>query len=397
MSAQTRWGAVAALIAAGMVGAFQIGKAAIAVPLLQQDLGLSLVFASWIVGAFGALGAIFGIFAGTVVAMFEPRRTLLVGLCVTGLASIAGALAPDGATLLATRIAEGCGYLAVVLSVPRLLHTVARPSDSDRVFACWGVYLPAGSALMMLLGPLIAAPGWRMLWLVNGVLALAYAAAVARVVAAQPPAAETTRALTNIARVIRAPGPLLLATIFGIYTFHYFALTGLLPALLVDRLGLGIAAAGMVSALTALANGIGNLLAGALIRMGAPLWAVAAAGFVVMGISGFAIFSSQLPVVVIATVAAATLVISGLIPASIFAAAPRLTASAALLSITIGLAMNGSNLGQLLGPVALAAFVQRFGWDGAPFLFVGVMVAGLAAAMTLRAVLRRANGPAGGT
>ena len=135
MSAQTRWGAVAALIAAGMVGAFQIGKAAIAVPLLQQDLGLSLVFASWIVGAFGALGAIFGIFAGTVVAMFEPRRTLLVGLCVTGLASIAGALAPDGATLLATRIAEGCGYLAVVLSVPRLLHTVARPSDSDRVFA----------------------------------------------------------------------------------------------------------------------------------------------------------------------------------------------------------------------------------------------------------------------
>ncbi|GIK81249.1 MAG: MFS transporter [Alphaproteobacteria bacterium] len=396
MSAQTRWSAVVILIAAGMVAAFQIGKAAIAVPLLQQDLGLSLVFASWIVGAFGALGAFGGIFAGTIVSMFEPRRTLLVGLCLTGLASIAGALAPNGAVLLATRVAEGCGFLAIVLSVPRLLRTIAGPAERDRIFAFWGVYLPAGSALMMLLGPLIAAPGWRVLWLVNGVAALAYAGVIARTIAAQPGAAEASRALLNIAQVLRSPGPLLLTAIFGIYTFHYFALTGLLPTLLVDRLGLSIAAAGVVSALTVLANGIGNLTAGVLIRMGVPLWAVATAGFTVIGTSGFAIFSDQLPVTVIALAAAATLAVSGLIPASIFAAAPRLAASAALLSITIGLAMNGSNLGQLLGPAALAAFVQRYGWDRAPLLFVGVMVAGLSVALALRAVLRRAGPPAGG-
>ena len=73
----TRWSAVAALVAAGMVSAFQVGKAAIAVPLLQDDLGISLVFASWIVGAFGALGAAFGLFAGSIVSTFEPRRSLI--------------------------------------------------------------------------------------------------------------------------------------------------------------------------------------------------------------------------------------------------------------------------------------------------------------------------------
>jgi len=103
----TRWNAVALLVAAGMVSAFQIGKAAIAVPLLQDNLGISLVFASWIVGAFGALGAAFGLFAGSMVSMFEPRRTLIAGLCVMGIASLAGAMAPNGAILLLTRVVEG--------------------------------------------------------------------------------------------------------------------------------------------------------------------------------------------------------------------------------------------------------------------------------------------------
>ena len=50
--------------------------------------------------------------------------------------------------------------------------------------------------------------------------------------------------------------------------------------------------------------------------------------------------------------------------------------------------MNGSNLGQLVGPAALAAFVQRFGWENAPYLFIGVTIAGVAISFALRAVLR---------
>ena len=50
MLSKTRWPLVWVLIFAGVVGAFQVGKAAIAVPLLRDDLGLSLTFASWVVG-----------------------------------------------------------------------------------------------------------------------------------------------------------------------------------------------------------------------------------------------------------------------------------------------------------------------------------------------------------
>lgn len=385
----TRWKAVAALIAAGMVSAFQVGKAAIAVPLLQDDLGISLVFASWIVGAFGALGAAFGLFAGSIVSMFEPRRTLIAGLCIIGLASLLGAMAPNGAILLVTRVIEGCGFLATVLSVPRLLRMVSKPADSDRVFAFWGAYLPGGAALMMLIGPLFAHYSWQTLWFANGVIALAYAGIIGLLPFPSAPAAGRIGAVANIAQVVTSPGAIVLSLAFGTYTFHYFALTGLFPTLLVDQLGLSIASAGLVSALTALANGGGNLLAGVLLKRGIPLWAIALLGYVVIGISGFAIFAPGLPVAAIAIVTSVTLAISGFIPASIFAAAPRIAPGAALLAITIGLIMNGSNLGQLLGPVALAAFVQLFGWEKAPLLFVGVSVAGIAIALALRTVLER--------
>jgi MFS family permease len=389
---ETRWNAVAALVAAGMVSGFQVGKAAIAVPLLQDDLGISLVFASWIVGAFGALAAAFGLFAGSIISMFEPRRSLVAGLAIVGLASIAGAMAPNGTVLLITRVIEGCGFLATVLSVPRLLRTVSLPPDSDRVFAFWGGYLPLGAAVMMLIGPIFAQYSWQMLWLANGVIALGYAAFIAAL-SFPPVPAGRVGAMTNIAQVLTSPGAIVVSLAFGIYTFHYFALTGLFPTLLIDQLGLSIASAGVISALTVLANGAGNLVAGVLLKRGLPLWAIALFGYVVIGVSGFAIFQPGLPVLVITIVTSVTLAISGFIPASLFAAAPRVAPSAALLAVTIGFIMNGSNLGQLVGPAALAAFVQRFGWENAPFLFIGVTVAGVAISFALRAVLQAPRKP----
>ena len=61
MAERTRWGAAFVLIFAGVISALQIGKAATAVPVLQHELALTLVAASWIVGAYGVLGAVAGL------------------------------------------------------------------------------------------------------------------------------------------------------------------------------------------------------------------------------------------------------------------------------------------------------------------------------------------------
>jgi nitrate/nitrite transporter NarK len=393
MELRTRWGAVAALILAGVVVALQIGKAAIAVPVLQKDLSLTLVVASWVIGAYGVLGAVAGLPSGIVASLFSARRTLIAGLIAAGIGSLAGACVSDGTLLIATRAIEGCGFLAAVLAIPRLLRAVTAPKDRDTVLAVWGAYMPIGSLIMMLAGPHLMAHGWQALWIVNGVVALAYALAVAFMPLHEEahPTAPLQTLVPNIKAALGAPGPILLALAFGIYTFQYAAMANLLPTLLVDRLGLSISAAGLISAITVAANAVGNVFAGALLRMGAPLWAIAAFGYCFVGAAGFGVFSEQLPVILIATLASASLAITGLIPASIFAAAPRFASTSALLAIVLGLLNQTSNLGNLFGPAAMASMVQHFGWSRAPFLFLGVTACGLAVALMLRRAMKGAK------
>jgi MFS family permease len=393
MQHQTRWGTVAALILAGVVVALQIGKASIAVPVLQKELQLTLVVASWVIGAYGMLGAVGGLPSGVVASLFSARRTLIAGLIAAGLGSLAGAMATHGGILIATRIIEGCGFLAAVLAVPRLLRAVTAPRDRDTVLAFWGAYMPAGSVIMMVAGPQLMSFGWQTMWIVNGAVVLLYALIVAMLpVQEETPAENPGQALlSNVKLAVGAPGPILLALAFGIYTFQYAALAGLLPTLLVDRMGLSVAAAGAISAVTVAANAVGNVFAGAMLRFGASLWAIAAFGYCFVGAAAFGIFSENLPVVLIATLASASLAVTGLIPASIFAAAPRFAHSSALLAILLGILNQASNLGNLFGPAALASVAQSFGWSRAPLLFLCVTVSGLIVALMLRAVMKRAK------
>lgn len=388
---RTRWGAVAALILAGMVVALQIGKAAIAVPVLQKDLALTLVVASWVIGAYGVLGAVAGLPGGIVASLFSARRTLIAGLIASGIGSLAGAFVSDGGLLIATRVVEGGGFLTAVLAIPRLLRAVTAPKDHDTVLAVWGCYMPIGSLVMLLAGPHLMAYGWQSLWIVNGIAALAYAIVIAVMPLHEDvrPTAPLQTLVPNIKAVLGASGPILLALAFGIYTFQYAAMANFLPTLLVDRLGLSISAAGTISAITVAANAVGNIFAGALLRMGAPIWAIAAFAYCFVGAAGFGVFSENLPVVLIAALASASLAITGLIPASIFAAAPRFASTSALLAILLGLLNQTSNLGNLFGPAAMALMVQHFGWSRAPFLFVGVTACGLVVALMLRSAMKQ--------
>jgi MFS family permease len=393
MPVQTRWGAVAILILAGVISALQIGKAAIALPVLQRELALTLVVASWIVGTYGVLGAIGGLPAGILASLFGARATLVAGLTVAGIGSLAGGFVDSGAAMIATRVLEGCGSLAASLAVPRLLRGVTAPKDVDPVLAVWGAHLPFGSVIMMLAGSSALAFGWQPLWLANGAVALGYAVVIGCMAFDEAPAARHTEQslLPNIRAVVGSPGPVLLALAFGLYTFQYLALSGLLPTMLVERSGLSITAAGTVSAIAVAGNAVGNMSAGLLLRLGVRTWSIVTSAFSFVGLAGFGIFSDATPVALVAVLAAMSLGLTGLIPGSIYAAAPRLAPTSALLAIALGLINQVTNIGNLAGPAVMALTVERFGWSGAPLLFAGVAVAGVTVALLLRGVMRPAQ------
>ena len=386
---ETRWLLVWALIFAGVVAAFQIGKAPIAIPLIRQELNLSLTFAAWIIGVYATVGAIAGLPAGAVINALGARRCVILGLLIIGVASCSGALAMGGAALLITRVLEGAGFLMVAVAMPTLLSLVTAIEDRDLVFACWAVYFAAGSVIVMLAGPLLAAFGWRSLWFGTGLLALIYAIVVWWIApVASTRSAAAGRGLADIWRIMRMPGPVLLALAFGFYSIQYHALTGLFPTLLVERLGVTVANAGLISAATIIANGAGGVSAGFMLRRGFPLWVLFAAAFVFMAAATFGIFNAAMPVAGVAVLATASLGVTGMLPASIYAAAPRFAPQAALLALTVGIVVQMSHLGHVVGPSMLGAWVERWGWSSSPALFFAIACGGLAVALGIRRLTR---------
>jgi MFS family permease len=381
----TRWPLVFTLIGAGVICAFQVGKAGIAVPLLRHDLNISLSFAGWIVSAYAVLGAVGGLPFGIGVARLGARRVAIAGLLILGAASCAGAAAPSGIWLFVSRLVEGGGYVVVVLAMPTLLRLVSNLKDRDVVMSTWAAYVPIGMVAMMLTGSLLATAGWRMLWLGNGVLAIAYAAIIALVAPRdvyQPN--PSSNLLQSAGEVLRTRGPILLALTFGMYAFHYHALVSMMPTLLIDRLGLSIELAGTLAALTVVANACGNLSAGFLLRMGLPLWLLIAIVFASMGLLAFGIFATAAPAWLVAAFACGSLGLSGAVPGAIFAGAPRYTPRPELLAITLGVIVQASNTGQFLGPATLSGWADRFGWASAPAIFVTMGVTGVGLALMLR-------------
>jgi MFS family permease len=398
----TRWPVIFIMIGAGVVCAFQVGKAAIAVPLLRQDLGLSLSFAAWIISVYAVLGAVGGLMIGVVVTRIGARRTAIGGLLVVGLSSCAGAAATSGEWLIVSRIVEGCGFVPAVIAIPTLLRLVSVPKDQDMTMALWSCYVPVGMVIIMFAGPWLASESWRVLWFVNGALAILYAAVLFVVAPQDKPAdmpARTDRLgiRADVGEVLRARGPILLALSFALYTFHYHAVVGLMPTLLIDRLGLSIEAAAALVALVIAINGIGNFIVGPLLRFGLPVWLPIAVSFVATGTMSFGVFSGSAPAVVVVFCACAGLGVSGLVPGAMFAGAPYYTPRPALLAAIFGILAQASAIGQMLGPAALGTWADHFGWSSAPTMFVTVGIVGFAAAlalrrtpMTTRPVLRRA-------
>jgi MFS family permease len=392
--AATPWLVVGLAIGAGIVGAFQVGKAAMALPALRAELGIGLAAAGWVLAIFNLIGVATGMAIGGLVGRWGDRRAVLAGLALLAAASLAGAAAPDIAILLATRFVEGMGFLMVIVGAPSLIMRLTRPEDLKLALGAWGAYMPLGQAIMVLAAPLLLVPfGWRGLWIANTVLLALFAALLARVTAALPasPSRPGRSLLRDLADTIRAPGPSLLAAIFGAYSMQYLAVMGFLPTVLIEQAGLGTAAAGALAALAMAMNGVGNVAAGLLLQHGVKRWRLMAIASLVMGSASLGIFSAPLPLGATYVLYLAFAGFGGMLPASVFAAVPSHAPSRHLIPTTNGLLVQGSNLGQVVGPPTVGALAAAIGWQWAPLLIVPAA----ATAALLSLVLRRRGESAG--
>ncbi len=357
------------VIAAGVCAALHVGKLPPAIAALQAALGLTLVQAGFLLslvqGAGMLLGVVFGLAADTV----GPRRSVLLGLSVLTLASALGGASTAVPLLMALRALEGFGFLLVVLPAPGLVHRFAAPGRSNVLLGLWGAYMPFGTAVALLAGPLwIEALGWRAWWWLLAAVSAVMALVVARGLPEVPPATSVAGGgpalAARVRRTLGARGPWLVALSFSVYSSQWLAVIGFLPAIYTQA-GVSGAATGVLTALAAAVNMIGNMAAGRLQHAGLAPTRLLTIGFVTMGLAATAAFAGDvgqgLPPWARYGAVLAFSAVGGLIPGTLFSLAVRLAPDAHTLGTTVGWVQQWSAFGQFVGPPLVAWIASRVG------------------------------------
>ncbi|OIV38817.1 hypothetical protein BIV57_03485 [Mangrovactinospora gilvigrisea] len=151
-TATARWGALFALCLSGLVIGFDATILNVALPTLARDLGADTGQQQWIVDAYLVAFAAAMLPAGLFGDRLGRKRTLVAGLALFALGSLAGALVHSPGPLIAARAAMGLGGAVVFPLMLSALPTLF-PVDRERSRAV-GI-VTVGFALGLPVGPLL--------------------------------------------------------------------------------------------------------------------------------------------------------------------------------------------------------------------------------------------------
>ncbi len=361
----TRWGSIWAVFGAGLICGAYMTKVAPALPLQRAELGLTLVESGFIATMFNVMGGLVGILAGTMCDRYGYRRLGLAGLAILALAGLLGALAGNFALLLATRFLEGIGFILFTVSGSALIvSAAATPRDRAKALGLWAAYMPAGGGIALLLAPpVIAAWGWRGLWLVLALAAAASFALAARY--APSPKHGGIASLRLLSESLVRPGNLAMAALFAFYVSQWASVMIWLPTFLVDERGASAAAAALLTALMVLANAPGNVAGGWLLAHGVRRGPLVIGANAIMAACSAGMLGPWFPDSARYLLCLVFSAIAGVIPGAIFSGLPVHAPTPQHISTANGMVLQTSQAGQFFGPIALAWLAAHHGGWGA--------------------------------
>jgi MFS family permease len=374
----SRWTAVWAVFAAGVVCGAYIGKVPPALPLQRAELDLTLVQSSFIATMFNVMGGLVGMLAGVLCDRYGHKRLGLAGLATLALAGALGAFAQSFAALLAARFFEGVGFiLFTVCGTVLIVAAVSEPRERAKALGLWSAYMPSGGGLALLLAPwILGIWGWRGLWLVFSVAAAACFVIVARV--APSSRYGGVRSARLLVESLAQPANVAFALLFAFYVAQWTSVMIWLPTFLVEERGASQTLAAMLTLAMVLINVPGNLGGGWLLAHGVRRSRLVLAASVLMGLTDAVMLSSAIPDGARYLACLAFSMGAGVIPAAIFSGIPLHARTPQHIGTANGMVMQTSQAGQFFGPLLLAWLASGFGGWGATLWAMLVFAAGVA-------------------
>lgn len=182
-----RWRILGVTLVVGFMSLLDVTIVNVAIPSMQEGLGTSAGTIQWVVSGYALAFGLTLVAGGRLGDAYGRRRLMLIGLTGFILSSAAVGLAPNTATVIAARLAQGATAGLLTPQNSGLIQQLFRGPERGRAFGAFGFTVSLSSALGPVLGGAIIAlageeEGWRWLFLVNVPIGLAALVAIAVIV-----------------------------------------------------------------------------------------------------------------------------------------------------------------------------------------------------------------------
>lgn len=172
-----------------MIGALNEYALLVSLPTVRADYGLSVSDARWLLLVFVIADAVVLVAAGRYGDRVGRQRTATIGLALVAVASVACALAPSFAVLLACRVVEGIGAGVLFSGILAIIADAVPKESVGRAFGLWAAVGAVAVVLSPVIGGLLSEyASWRWIFAINAAISLVALWAGRRVLPPLPPA-----------------------------------------------------------------------------------------------------------------------------------------------------------------------------------------------------------------
>ncbi len=145
----------------------------VALPRMESDLDTTLSAMQWVVNAYTLCMTALLLVGGAAADQFGRRLIFLIGITVFAVSSIGCGLAPDVPVLIAARAVQGAGAALLVPCSLALIGAAYDEKERGTAIGIWsGASAIASGAAPILGGWLVDHSSWRMIFLINPLLAI---------------------------------------------------------------------------------------------------------------------------------------------------------------------------------------------------------------------------------
>jgi MFS family permease len=363
--------------------------------LIVQDLGFSTSTAGLLMSFFAFAGFLLALPAGLMIKTRQLKVVSIIGLSALTIGGILGALTTSPSFMLIGRALEGLGIVAMGMAGPTLISLWFPPGERGLPMGIWSSWMPTGSILMFNLAhPLVSLGGWRAVWWFVSVFSLVTLLLFTLFIHFT----EEHHSLNErdgseltiqhnwreiLGKMLTNKELWLLTLMFISYNFVLSSYYSWVPVYLKEVLHIAPAKAAFTVSLIHLGIIPTTVGVGWIINQSKNyriVYLVGFSGFTLILLKSFTLYPS-ITIIYMLVLG----ILSGLIPAAIFAATPDVVENKQYMPFAASAILWGQNIGVLLGPSSVGKLLEMgVIWDKVSYLLVLVAFVGIISALLTR-------------